>query len=89
VLAITQGLGIAYVVSRTLSGGRCEGLASCIGTRIGGLVHVITSALGVSLPDLYRLFNPTAIVSAQPTTDQPSRRRTLIKCPLKGQLETC
>jgi len=72
VLAITQGLGIAYVVSRTLSGGRCEGLASCIGTRIGGLVHVITSALGVSLPDLCRVFNPAEIVSVEPTSiDRP------------------
>lgn len=49
VLAITPGPGIAYVVARTLSGGRSEGLASCIGTGIGGLVHVIASALGISL----------------------------------------
>ncbi len=48
-LAITPGPGIAYVVARTVSGGRKEGLASCIGTGLGGLVHVIASALGVSL----------------------------------------
>jgi threonine/homoserine/homoserine lactone efflux protein len=49
VLAITPGPGIAYVVARTVSGGRKEGLASCIGTGIGGLIHVMASALGVSL----------------------------------------
>ena len=49
VLAITPGPGIAYVVARTVSGGRKEGLASCIGTGLGGLIHVMASALGVSL----------------------------------------
>ncbi len=49
VLAVTPGPGIAYVVARTISGGRAEGLASCIGTGLGGLIHVLASALGVSL----------------------------------------
>jgi threonine/homoserine/homoserine lactone efflux protein len=49
VLAITPGPGIAYVVARTVAGGRPEGLASCIGTGIGGLLHVIAAALGLSL----------------------------------------
>jgi threonine/homoserine/homoserine lactone efflux protein len=49
VLAITPGPGIAYVVARTVAGGRAEGLASCIGTGIGGLLHVFAAALGVSL----------------------------------------
>lgn len=49
VLAITPGPGIAYVVARTVAGGRSEGLASCIGTGIGGLLHVLTSAIGLSL----------------------------------------
>lgn len=49
VLAITPGPGIAYVVARTVSGGRKEGLASCLGTGLGGLIHVMASALGVSL----------------------------------------
>jgi threonine/homoserine/homoserine lactone efflux protein len=35
VLAITPGPGIAYVVARTVSGGRKEGLASCLGTGLG------------------------------------------------------
>jgi threonine/homoserine/homoserine lactone efflux protein len=49
ILAITPGPGMAYVVARTVSGGRSEGLASCIGTGIGGLLHVVAAALGVSL----------------------------------------
>ncbi|MBW8758964.1 MAG: LysE family translocator [Burkholderiales bacterium] len=49
VLAITPGPGIAYVVARTVAGGRGEGLASCLGTGIGGLVHVLAAAFGLSL----------------------------------------
>jgi threonine/homoserine/homoserine lactone efflux protein len=49
VLAITPGPGIAYVVARTVAGGRSEGLASCFGTAIGGLLHVLAAALGLSL----------------------------------------
>jgi uracil-DNA glycosylase len=48
-LAVTPGPGIAYVVARTVSGGRTEGLASCLGTGLGGLVHVFASSLGLSL----------------------------------------
>jgi threonine/homoserine/homoserine lactone efflux protein len=49
VLAITPGPGLAYVVSRTVAGGRAEGLASCMGTAVGGMLHVIAAALGLSL----------------------------------------
>jgi len=49
VLAITPGPGIAYVVARTVAGGRPEGLASCLGTGIGGMLHVLAAALGLSL----------------------------------------
>jgi threonine/homoserine/homoserine lactone efflux protein len=49
VLAVTPGPGIAYVVARTVAGGRAEGLASCIGTGIGGLLHVLAAALGLSM----------------------------------------
>jgi hypothetical protein len=49
VLAITPGPGIAYVVARTVAGGRAEGLASCVGTGIGGLLHVLAAAVGLSL----------------------------------------
>ena len=49
VLALTPGPGIAYVVARTVAGGRPEGLASCLGTGLGGLLHVLAAALGLSL----------------------------------------
>jgi threonine/homoserine/homoserine lactone efflux protein len=49
VLAVTPGPGIAYVVARTVAGGRAEGLASCLGTGIGGMLHVLAAALGLSL----------------------------------------
>ena len=49
VLAITPGPGIAYVVARTVSSGRREGLASCLGTGVGGMAHVLAAALGLSV----------------------------------------
>jgi threonine/homoserine/homoserine lactone efflux protein len=49
VLAVTPGPGIAYVVACTVAGGRSEGLASCLGTGIGGMLHVLAAALGLSL----------------------------------------
>ena len=49
VLAITPGPGLAYVVARTVAGGRSEGLASCVGTALGGMLHVMAAALGISL----------------------------------------
>lgn len=49
VLAVTPGPGIAYVIARTAAGGRAEGLASCAGTGLGGLVHVVAAAFGVSV----------------------------------------
>jgi threonine/homoserine/homoserine lactone efflux protein len=47
-VAITPGPGIFYIVARTLAGGRTEGLASSVGLGLGGLVHVLGGALGVS-----------------------------------------
>ena len=49
VLAATPGPGMAYVVARTAAGGRAEGLASCIGTGLGGILHVGAAALGLSV----------------------------------------
>jgi threonine/homoserine/homoserine lactone efflux protein len=48
VLAITPGPGIFYVAARTLAAGRREGIASTFGTGLGGLVHVVAGAIGVS-----------------------------------------
>jgi threonine/homoserine/homoserine lactone efflux protein len=47
-VAITPGPGIFYVAARALAGGRSEGLASSFGTGVGGLVHVIAGAVGIS-----------------------------------------
>ncbi len=47
-LAIAPGPGMLYVAARSISGGRAEGLASSFGTALGGFVHVIGGAIGVS-----------------------------------------
>jgi threonine/homoserine/homoserine lactone efflux protein len=47
-LAVTPGPGIFYVAARTLSGGRGEGIASGLGTGMGGMVHVFAGGLGLS-----------------------------------------
>lgn len=48
VLAVTPGPGIFYVLTRTLAGGRREGVLSSFGTFLGGLVHVVAVAFGLS-----------------------------------------
>lgn len=48
ILAITPGPGILYVLARTIKGGRSEGVASSLGTAVGGLGHVVAAALGLS-----------------------------------------
>src|SRR5918994_5333378 len=48
VIAAVPGPGIFYVAARTLSGGKRAGIASTLGTSLGGLVHVIAGGLGIS-----------------------------------------
>src|SRR3954464_10716032 len=48
ILAITPGPGIFYVAARTLAGGRAEGVASSVGTGLGGMVHVLAGSVGIS-----------------------------------------
>jgi len=48
VVAAVPGPGIFYVAARTLSEGRSAGIASTLGTTLGGLVHVVAGGLGVS-----------------------------------------
>ncbi|MGX7707667.1 LysE family translocator [Methylobacterium sp. Gmos1] len=48
VLAVTPGPGLFYVAARSLAGGRAEGVASSLGTGLGGMVHVLAGGLGVS-----------------------------------------
>ena len=47
-LAIAPGPGIMYVLTRSMAGGRREGLLSSLGTLVGGLAHMIAAALGIS-----------------------------------------
>lgn len=47
-VASTPGPGIFYVAARTLAGGRAEGLSSSFGTGVGGLLHVLAGAAGLS-----------------------------------------
>lgn len=49
VLAATPGPGMLYVFSRTVAGGKREGISSSLGTFLGGLVHVIAAAAGLSI----------------------------------------
>jgi len=49
VLAIAPGPGMLYVLARSLAGGRREGVLSSLGTFVGGMVHVLAAAAGVSL----------------------------------------
>jgi len=48
-LAIAPGPGMLYVLARSLAGGRREGVLSSLGTFVGGMVHVLAAAAGVSL----------------------------------------
>ncbi len=47
-LAVTPGPGIFYVAARSLAGGRTEGIASSLGTGLGGMAHVLAGSVGVS-----------------------------------------
>lgn len=48
-LAATPGPGMLYVLSRTLAGGKREGVFSSLGTFLGGMVHVLAAATGLSV----------------------------------------
>jgi len=48
-LAIAPGPGMLYVLARSLAGGKREGVLSAFGTFLGGMMHVIAAALGVSI----------------------------------------
>jgi threonine/homoserine/homoserine lactone efflux protein len=48
-LAATPGPGMLYVLSRTLAAGTREGILSSLGTFLGGMVHVVAAAAGLSV----------------------------------------
>lgn len=48
VLAVTPGPGMLYVLARSVGGGAAQGFRSAAGTALGGMVHVVGSAIGLS-----------------------------------------
>jgi len=48
-LAAAPGPGMLYVLARSLAGGRREGVLSAFGTFLGGMVHVLAAAAGISV----------------------------------------
>ena len=48
VLAVIPGPGMLYVLARSLGGGREVGFRSSLGTALGGIVHVVAAAAGLS-----------------------------------------
>lgn len=48
-LAVAPGPGMLYVLARSLAGGKREGVLSAAGTFLGGMVHVLAAAFGVSV----------------------------------------
>jgi threonine/homoserine/homoserine lactone efflux protein len=48
-LAVAPGPGMLYLLARSLAGGRREGVLSSLGTLVGGMVHVLAAAAGVSV----------------------------------------
>jgi threonine/homoserine/homoserine lactone efflux protein len=49
VLAVIPGPGMLYVLARSLRSGTQDGLLSSFGTALGGLVHVVAAAFGLSV----------------------------------------
>jgi threonine/homoserine/homoserine lactone efflux protein len=47
-LAVTPGPAVLYIVTRSISQGRAAGVVSCLGVALGGIVHVVAAALGLS-----------------------------------------
>jgi threonine/homoserine/homoserine lactone efflux protein len=48
ILSITPGPGILYTLARSLNGGKSAGILSALGLFVGGLVHVVAAAIGIS-----------------------------------------
>ncbi|HSO42238.1 MAG TPA: hypothetical protein VLR47_05280 [Rhodospirillales bacterium] len=59
-LAAMPGPGLFYIAGRTLAAGRVVGLASCAGSALGGLLHVLAGAVGVSALIMASAHRPSA-----------------------------
>ena len=92
-LAVTPGPGIFYVAARTLAGGRAEGVASSLGTGLGGMVHVLAGSLGVSaivlasaeLFTALKLIGAAYLVWLGLRTDRAARRDALAAVAGRGR----
>jgi threonine/homoserine/homoserine lactone efflux protein len=49
ILAVTPGPAMLYVLSRSLAGGKRDGILSSLGTFVGGVGHVLAAAAGISI----------------------------------------
>ena len=47
-LLVIPGPAVLYIVAQSISRGRLAGLVSMLGIQVGGLVHVVAAALGLS-----------------------------------------
>lgn len=47
-LAIIPGPGVLFVLAQTSKGGKSAGFSASLGTALGGMVHVVAGAAGVS-----------------------------------------
>ncbi len=47
-LTLTPGPAVLYIVTRGVEGGRSAGVVSALGIAVGGLVHVLFAAVGLS-----------------------------------------
>lgn len=48
ILSVTPGPGLLYTLARSIHGGKAAGIASVLGLFVGGLVHVVAAAIGIS-----------------------------------------
>jgi threonine/homoserine/homoserine lactone efflux protein len=68
ILALTPGPGILYVLGRTLHGGRREGVLSALGTFVGGAIHAVGAALGLSVIIMTSTPSSRSFVTPEPPT---------------------
>ncbi|MGF1537688.1 MAG: LysE family translocator [Elainellaceae cyanobacterium] len=48
ILSVTPGPGLLYTLARSIHGGKSAGISSVLGLFVGGLVHVVAAAIGIS-----------------------------------------
>ena len=53
-LLLTPGPAVLYIVGRSIEQGRLAGIVSTLGIALGGVVHIIFAALGLSASSIGR-----------------------------------